>query len=238
MLIRSAIVSLFLVTALLVACSEDENLPTSSDGYVDGYTLLGLVDGRTFQYLQTDSVISFDPVFSIDVSTSEQTIVVAKTGDEWIIYDDSIPMINLRVTGQSVLQNGYWQRINNEDSLFYVAVPPVNMKRSLTSGSNWDGFTPALASGESSLMMSFYFAHHGFFFTKQLVGTENVVVPAGSFNTYRFSVDLFISPYDSVAVAHVDEYYAPNIGLVQQHFRGGALNRTLSLIDHYQGSTL
>ena len=232
MLIRSIIICLLIVAAFLLACSEDENLATNPASYVDGSTLLGLVDGRTFHYLQTDSVISFDPVFSIEVSTSEQVIVMAKAGDDWIISADTLPMINLRVTGQSVLQNGYWQRINDTDSLFYMAVPPVNMKRSLSDKTSWEGFTPSLATGETDCMMSFYFAHHGFFFTKQLVATETVVVPAGSFDTYHFTVDLFVSSYDTVAVAHVDEYYAPNVGLVQQHFRGGALNRTLSLIDY------
>jgi hypothetical protein len=233
MSLRALIAGLTAAVILLPGCGEDDGVSSQSPGYVNGLTLMGLADGRTLQYIRTDSTTSFDPVYDVSVTVEPETIRIAGTGDEWIVMQSDSPLINLRVTDEAIIQNGYWQTVNDVDSLFYIPVPPVVMMRSLWSQRSWQGFTPRLAAGETEVMLPLYYSNFGFSFTRMFTDRQSVLVPAGSFETYHFSVDLFANPYDSVPAAHVDEYYAPGVGVVQLSLRGGPLVRTLSLVDHY-----
>lgn len=233
MLRRTFICGLTAVIVLLSGCGEDDGVSSQTPGYVSGLALMGLVDNRTLEYIQTDTTISFDPVYSVTVTTTSRNIRISGGDDEWIVMQADSPLINLRVTGEAVIQNGYWHRENDVDSLFYIPVPPVVMMRSLWPQRSWDGFTPRLATGESELMLPFYYSNFGFSFTRTFSDRQSVLVPAGSFETYHFTVDLFASPFDSLPAARVDEYYAPHVGVVQLSLRGGPLVRTLSLVDYY-----
>ncbi|MDH4157271.1 MAG: hypothetical protein OEW00_08350 [candidate division Zixibacteria bacterium] len=233
MSLRAFIPGLAAVLMLLPGCGEDDGVSSQPPGYVNGLTLMGLVDNRSLQYIQTDTTTSFDPVYSVTVATVSKTIRIAGAGDEWIVMQADSPLINLRVTDESVIQNGYWQRDNDVDSLFYIPIPPVVMMRSLWPQRSWEGFTPRLAAGETEVMLPFYYSNFGFSFTRTFADRRSLLVPAGSFETYHFSVDLFANPYDSLPAAHVDEYYAPGVGLVRLSLRGGPLVRTLSLVDYF-----
>ncbi len=233
MSLRAFIPGLAAAVILLPGCGEDDGVSSQPPDYVNGLTLMGLVDGRTLQYIQTDTTTSFDPVYTVAVTMESKTVRIAGAGDEWIVMQADSPLINLRITGESVIQNGYWQSPNDVDSLFYIPVPPVVMMRSLWPQRSWEGFTPRLAAGETEVMLPFYYSNFGFSFIRTFTDRLSVLVPAGSFETYHFSVDLFVNPFDSLPTARVDEYYAPNVGLVRLSLRGGPLVRTLSLVDYF-----
>lgn len=215
---------------LLVGCGEDDILTSPPEG-LDGASLLGLVNDRTLSYLQTDTVILIDPTYSVTVTTSSQVIKISGGGSDWVIKGGDLPLNNLKLTNDFVIQNGYWRKVNDVDSLFYFPVPPVLMPRSLASERSWDGYTPFFETDTSSLVFLFYYSYYGFHFAKQFVDTVHLLLPAGSFSAYRFDVDLFVNRSDTVPVIQISEYYVPSVGLVKLHLRGGSLNRTLSLIE-------
>jgi len=239
MALRSFIFVIIIVLISMYGCGEDDDLSSvsSSPGYLDGATLLGFVDNRTLDYVQTDTIITFDPSYNLSVETSTQKIRLSVNDNEWIVYNDNTPLVNLRPTSESILQNGYWRYIDGHDSLFYIPVPPVVMSRSLSVDTSWSGYTPSLPINNEETIFPFYYANFGFYFERRFIGTENILVPAGSFDTYCFEVDLFVNPYDSLPTARTEEYYASGIGLIRLNFKGGSLNRTLSLIDYYQEAT-
>jgi len=215
---------------LLLGCGEDDVILSPLER-LDGASLLGLVNNRTLIYLQTDTVVSFDPTYSVTVTTSSQVIKINGSGSDWMIKDGDNPLINLKLTNESVIQNGYWRTVDDHDSLFYFAEPPILMARSLASERSWEGYTPFYETDTSSLSLLFYYAYFGFHFEKQFVDNVHLLLPAGSFDAYRFDVSLFVNSSDTIPVVRISEYYAPAIGLVKLHLRGGALSRTLSLVD-------
>lgn len=212
---------------LLAGCTEDGN-PSGSNGSFDGLSLLGLEDGRRMIYLQTDTLTN--PDFSITVTTDDETVDIAGSGSDWIIHNGDQAIINLKVTSVSILQNGYWYSEGDSETLTYFAVPPVMMVRSTEEVAPWQGYTPHYDDGSEDTKLIWYYAYYGFYFTKEYQGRELLHLPAGSFNTYHFQTGLYRNPIDGEPDVTVDEYYVPNVGLVQQNIRGGSLNRTLSLI--------
>jgi hypothetical protein len=158
-------------------------------------------------------------------------IKISGSGSDWVIKDGDNPLINLKLTNESVIQNGYWRMVDDHDSLFYFAEPSILMTRSLAADRGWDGYTPFYETDTSSLSLLFYYCYFGFHFEKQFVDSVHLLLPAGSFTACRFDVSLFDNPFDTIPVVRISEYYAPAIGLVKLHLKGGPLSRTLSLID-------
>lgn len=223
------IVAVMGLTCLLVACGQDDPPPSLSSG-LDGADLLGLINNRTLSYLKTDTVVSIDPEYQVTVTQSQQLIRIS--GSDWVVTVADTPTINLKLTAESVIQNGYWRTVDDHDSLFYFDTPPVIMSRSPTSGLSWEGYTPAYKTDTSSSTRLVYNSYFGFYFHKQLVDTVRLIVPAGSYNTWHFEVDLFIDPADTIPDIRISEYYSPAVGLVRLHLQlQGGPTRTLSLIE-------
>ncbi len=212
-------------------CSEDTPLLTPPLEQLDGAALLGLQDNRTLSYLQVDSVITIDSAYHVTVTTSVKTITLSGGGNDWIVRSDSQAILNLKLTDEAVIQTGYWRKIDGNDSLIYFSEPVVVMPRSLSSQPEWSGFTPFFNDGDGDIAYLFYYSYFGFFFEKHLVDTVTVLLPAGSFATYRFDTELFVASGDTIPLVQVSEYYSPDRGLVKLTLRGGALRRTLSLTD-------
>jgi len=223
----SRILWLFLII-LLVGCDNNSSVTSTA---LDGLSLLGLVDGRTLTYLQTDTTITVNP-FNIEVTTSNQTIKITGSGDDWIIHNNNLPLINLKIASSSIIQNGYWRKVDSVDSIFYFATPPIIIKRSLSAHQSWQEFTPMYQSDSSQEMLPFYYAYFGFYSTKEYADTEEVLTPAGGFNAYRYDIKLYMNQNDETPIATVSEFYVPHVGLVQWHFNSGPLKSTLTLINY------
>ncbi len=225
------VLTLFVTLAILImaGCSEDGDTTTRSrSSAVDGADLMGLTSDRALTFLQTDTIT--DSSLTVSVATLHRTIRVTGSGTDWIVNDDSQPLVNLRLNDESITLNGYWHDNGGQSTLTYFAVPPVLMQRSLKQGLTWEGYTPEIDLGNGNEPLSFAFCYFGFFFTKQYIGQELIQLPAGSYDAYHFRVELRRSYADDMPVAYADEYYDSVVGLVQLQFRGGPTNRTLSLI--------
>ncbi len=226
-----AIVAVLLAGTILPGCGEDDSIVSSRD-QLDGVTLLGLVNNRTLTYLQTDTVVTIDSTYSISVTTSSEVIRLSAAGGNWTIKDGDVPLLSLKVTSESVIQNGYWRKVNGHDSLIYFPAPPVVMTRSPSRHPAWQGFVPFFDTDAGSEARFFFYSYFGFYFSKEYRGTADLIVPAGAFTTHRFDVDLFVSQSDTLPAVQISEYYAPSVGLVQLQLRGGPLKRTLSLVGY------
>ena len=225
--------TIIIVVFLALGCDDDKVNAPSQD--IEGASLLGLVNGRTFTYMKTDTIITAEP-YDVNVVTTTQLINVTGQAADWIISDNGKKIINLKVTGSSVIQNGFWTTLNNIDSIIYFATPPVIMKQILNTTESWSYFTPKYETDSSLDYYFFYFANFGFNTVKEYIGREEVITPGGIFNAYRFDVELYANVYDADPSAVVSEFYYPNVGLVQLTLNAGSLKRSLKLISYIDSS--
>ncbi|MEW5995265.1 MAG: hypothetical protein AB1744_12860 [Candidatus Zixiibacteriota bacterium] len=220
---------LMALVCCLAGCGEDD--PVASVESLDGLSLLGLVNNRALTYLQTDTVVTIDSTYDVRVTTSSEVVRLSTSAGNWTVADGSLPVLSLKVSGDKVILNGYWRKVDGMDSLFHFPTPPILMSRSVETMVPWEGFTPFFDSDSTSIARFFYYAYFGFYFTKEYRGAEELVLPAGSFTAHRFDVDLFVNQSDTIPAVRVSEYYATSVGLVKLHLQGGPLTRILSLVD-------
>ena len=228
---RKICIYVLLFGLLSITGCEDSNNIINSPKSIDGLSLLGLSNGRTFVYLQTDTVVTANP-FTVSVSDTTCTITITGSGDDWIISEGTTKIINLKVGASSIIQNGYWTNINSQDSLIYFAAPPVLMERTLATGLSWQYYTPFYKPTGTPTYFPFYIANFGFQVVKSYSGIENIITPAGEFDTYRYDLELYTTAFGDSPVAVIAEYFVPNIGLVRQDFNNGALRSSIILANY------
>jgi len=215
---------------LFSGCDDDSTIVSSSD-LVDASRLFGFSDGRVFNYLQTDTLTTVDP-FLITITEIHQVVRISGDGDDWVIWDNNTPLVNLKITANDIIQNGYWREVDGYDSLFYFAAPPVVVPRRLAVGTPWDDYTPHFVTESEQVMLPFCYANFGFYFTRELVGIEEVLTPYGAFNAHRFDVSLYVAQSDEEPIATSVEYFAPDVGLVKLNFSSGPLQRSLAIVSY------
>lgn len=218
-----------LLLFLFCGCGSDNGVNSPQE--TDGLSLLGLVNNRTFNYIETDTNITFDP-FTVSFSDTILTITITGSSDDWIISNGQKPIINLKVSSLSIIQNGYWTMFNAQDSLVYIAAPPVLMDRTLNLNKSWDYYTPFYNTGTTPILFPFYISNFGFKVTKMYTGREDIITPAGEFSAFRFELKLYTSAFGDQPVAEIVEYYVPNIGLVKQDMVNGGLRRSIILVNY------
>ena len=218
--------------ALALGCTENGS-STAPDKSSDGTQLLGLVNARTLEYLQTDTVTTFVPDYHVTVTTTILKVRITGGDADWVISVDTRPVINLKLSDPYILQNGYWRPGATGDTLVYFPEPAIVMVHSVGGSSNWKTYTPMYFTGSGSTAWVVFNAYFGFYLEKKFTTKEQLLLPAGTFTASRFDVDLFTNQSDTTAVANSVEYYAPAVGLAKLVFKGQGLNRTLSLIKYY-----
>ena len=237
MLTRLFLLLIFIL--LLPGCSSDS--PSGPGAGVSAASMLGLSDGRILEYSQIDTTIVYvsdpdispDPVREVRVTSRSRTITMGQDESNWIIRDGLVPMLNLIVSGDYVLHNGFYSNYGVADTLVYFQTPAILMTNGPAPDDPWTYSTGEYQSAGDSLTVSFYFAYFGYQATKTFVGREEVLVTAGAFDAYRFEVDLFLNPLDTIPVAHATEYYAANEGLVKLRFEDSGFIRTLRLVQSH-----
>jgi hypothetical protein len=227
-----AVLPILLLLVLAISCGNEDNSPNSPLNSLDGADLLGLIDNRTFDYFEIDTVITLLPIRTVKIDTSIHRFSVTGSGNDWIVSDSAGDMLNLKLSDPYVLQNGYWREEGDSSILVYFATPAILMNRSLEVNQSWDSHTPHYTVEGGSLSFPFYFSYFGYFTTKTYVGREEVLVPAGAYDAYRFDVELYANVTDATPTATVEEYFSPSVGLVKLSFRGLGLSRTLNLIEY------
>ena len=83
---RKLIICSILIGMLVVTGCEDSNNIVNTPKEIDGLSLLGLSNGRTLVYIQTDTIISLDPI-SVTITDTTLSILIIGTGNEWIIHN-------------------------------------------------------------------------------------------------------------------------------------------------------
>jgi len=227
---RVGLIMILLALYLGLACDEKNN-PADSEETTEGLNLLGLVNNRTLNYFQIDTV-TLIPSFDIEIDSSNFTIRISGAGNNWVIKDHEQPLINMLVSNNYILQNGFWRDINGTDTLFYFPLPSVVMMRSFQTNTYWDDITPRLTTDTGDIRYPFYNCYFGFYYEKAYVGTKALTLTPGEFTAYRFDVNLYLNQTDSLPVATASEYYSPSVGLVKIIFNGQGLKRNIYLISY------
>ncbi len=227
--------SIIILSFFFINCGEDNILTDNNTNpeeslttYEDGFNLMGFANGRNLNYLKIDTVTSLDSTYSIDVTSSLITFSFSGNNEDWILKKEEVPYNNLKVSEFSILLNGYWRTIDDTEVINYFSVPPMIMPREITKDISWSGYFPPIDNDSTFL---FYNAYYGFYFDKQFVGIERIIIPAGEFDAYRFDVDLFDSEFSNSSVIQIQEYYVPFLGMVKHQLTGGPLKQIMSLID-------
>lgn len=228
--IRVVLSALF-IAAFLIGCGEEGGPSGSSGSTFDGLDLLGLENGRILIYLRTDS--TRDSELNLEVTTTYDTFTISGDQDDWAIGNNRQPVISLKVSDNSIIQNGYWPMVGGNPQIIPLHVPPVVIPRNLSAGGSWGGYVPLLQVGAEEIQQLFYYSYFGFHHSKSYVAHPQITVPAGQFASYQFTARLYQRYDDTDPVATVQEYYVPDIGLVRQEISAGsAFKRVLSLISY------
>jgi len=222
-----------LLAVFAFGCSEDDDNVNSSSGATlsaSSADLYGLVDNRQIVYLQTDTTWQED--FSFVVTTRRDTVYITGDNSGWKLQAGEIPVINLNVTDGWIIQNGYYEKSGVSYSLVDIDPPPVILWPGLKTGDSRDGYFPPFPTSQDYTEPFFMYSYFGLYFTRRYAGREQIHVPGGSFNAYRFDVELFWTPSDDDPAATAQEYFVPSIGLVKHQLVGGFLRRNLSLVSY------
>ena len=229
------ILVVLLIVALVIGCSDDDGINSSSSsksaGYADAVNLFGLVDGRTLVYVQTDT--TWTTAFSYSSRSYRDTINISGGDGDWIIKDSDVPVLNLKVNDGWIIQNGYWNNNNGSFSFIDIDPPPVLISPELEEEHIWEGHFPSFVMGGEVPEPFYCYSYFGFFYTREFIGREQLQVPAGVFDAYRFDVKLFWNPFDTEPAAVSTEYFMPGIGMLKLRFVGGPLRRTMSLFSYH-----
>lgn len=217
----------------LLSCSDSEkDKGTNPILAPSGAEMLGLVNGRSLDYLQIDTTITWVPSYQVSEDTSGHIVRISGSGNEWIITDDSTDMLNVLISDPYVSINGYWRKIGDNPTLVFFLTPAIIYNRSIEPGGSWDGYTPVYTTDTGAASFPFHFAYFGFYFTRTYAGQAQVLTPAFVGSAYRFDTELFVNETDTEPLVVVSEYYAVGIGLVRSEFRAPGLIRIRSLRSH------
>lgn len=221
-----AILALFVMT---VGCGDDAALNQGPQGIPGSSNLLGLVDGRTMDYIRIDSTVTWLPYYSLSVDTGTQTIRISGSENDWIIYDNATPIINLKVSEPFTLHNGYWSKVGGLDALVTYPVPSVVVDARVSPGDEWESTVPIFTSDSGQVRFPFYYAYFGFHVRKQYTGIQELILPGYAGDAHRFDVKLFTGPADSLPIASAIEFYVGGAGMVKWEFHGDGFSRVLNI---------
>lgn len=218
------------ILPLVAGCDSDDETPNGPSASIDGLSLMGLISDHSLEYFQIDTTVTLDPL-ETTVETTIETLTVSGAGEDWIIYDNSDRLMNLKVSQSYLLQNGYWYKDGLTDDLAYFPTPAILMRRDLSDSPTWETYIPPYVVDSVSQTFPRFFTYFGFQVRKYYVGIEEVLVPAGAYDAHRFDVELYANINDSTPIATSVEYYAPSIGMVKQKIEARpTFVRTLNLI--------
>jgi len=237
MIYRVIFIILFALLLLLSGCSSNSTGRAGSG--INSASVLGLTEDRSLEYFQIDTTITYvpdttgshDPSRDVHETAITRTFTIAQVDDSWIVSDGNGPLLNLIISGNYVLHNGYYA--SPSPDLIYFQVPSILMVNSPEPEEAWASYTEPYLTGTDTLVSNAYFAYFGFHSEKWYVAQEEIFVPAGAYQVHRFEVDLFATATDSIPIAHATEYYATDLGLVKLRFEDYGFIRTLVLIRSY-----
>ncbi|MEZ5360153.1 MAG: hypothetical protein R3F48_15155 [Candidatus Zixiibacteriota bacterium] len=216
---------------VLTGCSSSSD-PTAPVNFAGGSVLLGLTGAHELRYVIYDSTITYLPVYSVTVDTTEVTMQITPGQNstyELGIDGDAHDLLTVDAIG--VLHSGQIlpDAIPEDTLIFYPT--PVLMRQSLTVGAINAVTSPYYMDNGTARRMSLFFLNYGYHTLRKFVGQSQIVVPIASYNAYHFQTALMLDENATDTVMTCDEYYAPNVGLVKMEARAPGSHRLIILLE-------
>jgi len=227
---------LYLILLLLVpfiGC-DDESAVKAPEEFPDGAYLLGFTRDHQLHYIMYDSthVISFDAPDSVIYDTSDFDIEITReTNNRVVLSLYNQPHDLLTIDGLGVLHSGQIRPTAMPPDTIHFYPTPVIMPRQFGNGSKWTISTPPLMTDTGMVKKVFLYFYYGCYAVRTYIGRENVILPGGSYNAYRFQSFLFSDHSSPDTLITSEEYFAPDVGLVQQILRTDRRQRLIILLD-------
>lgn len=209
--------TLILCLVLSIVFCSDKSLTSSNRIPSRTEQLLGLAQSHANLYQQFDSLITYNPVYQIEVDTSLVTLITEELDQSETRYDIGFPsekLARLIITTNSVAMTGYYQKIDGQDSLFYFTDIPEILPSRIAKEDSWSFYVPPLhRDGKEQITTHLNFGF-GYEVTRTYIGTENIVVPAGAYLAYVIQSEYRLQGSDEVVKTDT-EYLVSGIGLVR-----------------------
>jgi hypothetical protein len=214
---------LLLAALLAIVAGACDDSGTDEEGFISDNTvrLLGLQEDFDIEYISYDSVITYPPL-RIEIDTTVYMFSGrANSGspDRIDLFVDSVPIAALRITDNSIVNLGYYVRTDGGDSLLQFSELPLLFPIAFVEENRWESYTPPMFVDGQAVIESMLFLSWGFETTRKFVRRENILVPAGRFNSFVIKCDRIL-PGDDEAFSTSYEYYADGVGLVRLYSAG------------------
>jgi len=228
---------LFLIAILcwLVAFLACTNDTTNSPSMAPSKTksILGLDQNHTNLYQKFDSLVLYSPSYQLVLDTSLVTYTVYDIDSNQTKYDIAVSsekLARLIITTKSVAISGYYQKIDDYDSLFHFIYPPEIMPNQLNREETWQFYVPPLHRDGRELITSFLNFGFGYEIRRTYLGKEDIVVPAGAYDAYVVQSEYMLAGSTEVIKTDV-EYLVEGIGLVRMYSTGNFGTSHILLIE-------
>jgi len=208
--------------ALIIGCSDkstndDDNLITSN-----AVGLLGLQQDVELDYVSYDTIVTYYPNYAVYIDTtytSFSAIATDPSRDQIDLSFDSEKFTAVKITANSVVNLGYFRRINDTDSLFAFSEPSQLFPLKVEKTATWTSFTPSISPyGDVWIGSKLYFSY-GFENTRSFERMETVLMFPGSFDCYVFKNEYRVrGTTEPFRTSY--EYFSPGFGLVKMYTTG------------------
>lgn len=228
---KRIVFGLVCLMTVIVGCNGSSD-PTAPVTFAGGVELLGLTDTHELRYVIYDSTITYLPVYSVTVDTTETTMQITPgQGGTVELGIDNIAHDLLTIDDIGVLHSGQIRPAAiPEDTIIFFPTPVV-MRQNLTVGETLGVTSPAYLQDSVSRRMSLFFLNYGYHTLRTFVGKTQIVVPISSYDAYHFTTAIMLDADATDTVMTCDEYYAPDVGLVKMEARAPGSRRLIILLE-------
>jgi hypothetical protein len=228
------LLTLALILFMIFVGCDDESAVEAPENNPDGAYLLGLTRDHQLHYEVYDSthVIPFDEPDYVIYDTGNFDIEITRGQNNQVAISlYSLPHDLLTVDNIGILHSGQIRPAALPPDTVHFYPTPVIMPRQFSSGSTWNIHTPCLSTDTGKVAKTFLYFYYGYYTLRTYIGRESIVLPGGSYDTYRFRSLIFSDESSSDTLIISEEYFAPDIGLVQQILRADRKQRLIILLE-------
>lgn len=225
---------LIFIMAGLAGCNKSDD-PIQPVTYPSAASLLGLNRTHQLDYIIFDSLVTIWPE-SVTVvhDTTNITIGITRgTGNQVELTIDGSPQALLLTDQLGVIHSGQIRpQAIPPDTIRYLPTPLL-VPNQFHTGTAWSYSTPDFAGTGGDEKKTVLYLNHGYRTVRDFYGTELILLPSGSYDTYHFRSHLFLGEDLADTAMVVDEYFAQDIGPVKIVARFGLSQRLIILLDDH-----
>lgn len=223
---------LILLMVIPAGCSNSSD-PPGIVIYPSAASLLGLGRDHQLDYVIFDSLVTIWPE-SVTVVHDTIDISIGITGGTGIQYElslNGLPLSLLLTDQLGVMQAGQITPLTIPiDTILYFPTPLL-FPNQYHTGIPWTYSTPDYIGSGGDEKKTLLYLNHGYYTERRFYGTELILLPSGSYDTYHFRSHLFLDDGLTDTAMIVDEYFTPDIGPVKIEARFGLSQRLIILLD-------